>query len=45
LKGTIRRALAHGRTIDITTRGRKSGRPQRTEIWYVRAEGRYFISS
>lgn len=37
-------ALARDRVIDITTTGRKSGRPRRIEIWYHRVDGRYFLS-
>jgi hypothetical protein len=40
----IRRALAHDRTIDITTVGRTSGRPRRIETWFYRAGGRFFLS-
>jgi deazaflavin-dependent oxidoreductase (nitroreductase family) len=39
-----RRALATDRTIDITTIGRRSGRPRRIEIWFVNIEGRIFIT-
>jgi deazaflavin-dependent oxidoreductase (nitroreductase family) len=37
-------ALQRDRTIDITTIGRKSGQPRRIEIWFYRADGRYFLS-
>ena len=40
----IQRALDHDRTIDITTTGRKSGRPRRIEIWFYRANGRVYLS-
>jgi deazaflavin-dependent oxidoreductase (nitroreductase family) len=40
----IRRALAHDRTVDITTTGRKSGRPHRIETWLFRAGGRTFLT-
>lgn len=40
----ISRALERERTIDITTIGRKSGRPRRIEIWFYRADGRIFLS-
>jgi deazaflavin-dependent oxidoreductase (nitroreductase family) len=40
----IARALAHDRTIDITTVGRKSGQPRRIEIWFYRADGRIYLS-
>jgi deazaflavin-dependent oxidoreductase (nitroreductase family) len=37
-------ALASDRVIDITTTGRKSGRPRRIEIWYHRIDGKYYIT-
>jgi deazaflavin-dependent oxidoreductase (nitroreductase family) len=40
----IQGALAHDRTIDITTIGRKSGQPRRIEIWFYRAAGRFYLS-
>jgi len=40
----IRRALAHDRTIDITTIGRTSGRPRRIETWFYRVDGRVYLS-
>jgi deazaflavin-dependent oxidoreductase (nitroreductase family) len=40
----IQRALESDRTIDITTTGRKSGKPQRIEIWRYRYDGRTFLS-
>lgn len=40
----ISRALERDRTIDITTIGRKSGRPRRIEIWFYRADGRIYLS-
>lgn len=36
--------LARRRTIDITTVGRRSGRPARIEIWWFHVEGRFLIS-
>ena len=38
------RALANDLTIDITTTGRKTGKPRRIEIWFHRLEGRYYIT-
>ncbi|MEU6602948.1 nitroreductase family deazaflavin-dependent oxidoreductase [Streptomyces flaveolus] len=32
------------RTIDITTLGRRSGKPRRIEIWFHRVDGRWFIT-
>jgi deazaflavin-dependent oxidoreductase (nitroreductase family) len=40
----IRRALSHGQTIDITTTGRRSGKPRRIEIVFHNFDGRIFIS-
>ena len=40
----IRRALAHGHTIDITTKGRRSGEPRRLEIVFHVFDGRIYIS-
>jgi deazaflavin-dependent oxidoreductase (nitroreductase family) len=36
--------LVNDQTIDITTTGRKSGKPRRIEIWFYRADGRFFLS-
>jgi deazaflavin-dependent oxidoreductase (nitroreductase family) len=44
LNERITQALASDRTIDITTTGRKSGQPRRIEIWFYRADGRFFLS-
>ena len=40
----IRSALERDKTVDITTIGRKSGRPRTIETWYYRSRGRYFLS-
>jgi deazaflavin-dependent oxidoreductase (nitroreductase family) len=40
----IRRALARGHTIDITTTGRRSGLPRRKEIAFHAIDGRLYIS-
>ena len=40
----ITQALAQDMVIDITTTGRKSGRPRRIEIWFHRLNGRYYIT-
>ena len=37
-------ALETDDMIDITTVGRRSGKPNKIEIWYHRALGRYFIT-
>ena len=39
-----RAALARDRTIDITTTGRRSGRPVRIEIWYHVIDGTVYIT-
>jgi deazaflavin-dependent oxidoreductase (nitroreductase family) len=41
---SIKHALEHDRTIDITTTGRKTGQPRRTEIWFHNVEGRLYIT-
>lgn len=40
----VRRALAHGRLIDITTTGRRSGKPRRIEITFHNIGGHIYIS-
>ena len=40
----IQHALAHDRTIDITTRGRKTGQLRRTEIWFHNIDGQVYIT-
>ena len=40
----INAALEHGQTIDITTTGRRSGRPRRLEIVFHNIDGRIYIS-
>jgi deazaflavin-dependent oxidoreductase (nitroreductase family) len=32
------------RTIDITTRGRRSGAPRRIEVWFHHVDGRWYLS-
>jgi deazaflavin-dependent oxidoreductase (nitroreductase family) len=41
---SIKQALQHDRTIDITTTGRKTGQPRRTEIWFHNVEERLYIT-
>lgn len=36
--------LAHHRTIDLTTIGRKTGEPRRIEIWWFHVDGRFVIT-
>ncbi len=40
----IRQALTRGRTIDITTTGRRSGEPRRIEIVFHNIDGRIYLS-
>lgn len=40
----VRRALARGHVIDITTTGRQSGKPRRIEIVFHNLGGRLYIS-
>jgi deazaflavin-dependent oxidoreductase (nitroreductase family) len=40
----VRAALARGGTVDITTTGRKTGRPRRIEIVFHNIDGRIYIS-
>ena len=41
---TIRRALAQGHRIDITTMGRRTGTPRRIELVFHNLDGRIVIS-
>ncbi len=40
----IRQALAHERTIDITTTGRTSGQARRVEMWFHNLDGRLYLT-
>lgn len=40
----LRRALAGHRTFDLTTIGRRSGRPRRVEIWYFVIDGELYVT-
>ena len=40
----VRQALAQDTLIDITTTGRKTGRPRRIEIWFHDQDGRILIT-
>lgn len=40
----VQRALGRGRTMDITTTGRKSGEPRRIELVFHNVHGRIVIS-
>lgn len=44
MNATIQQALDQDETIDITTIGRKSGRPKRMEIWFRQVAGRTYIT-
>ncbi|GLY07077.1 MULTISPECIES: nitroreductase/quinone reductase family protein [Actinoplanes] len=39
-----RQALDQQQTVDITTIGRRSGRPRRIETWRYTAAGRYWLT-
>jgi deazaflavin-dependent oxidoreductase (nitroreductase family) len=43
-RDAIDAALEHGHTIDITTTGRKTGKPRRIEIVFHNIDGRIYIS-
>ena len=43
-KEAIEAALERGHTIDITTKGRRTGRPRRLEIVFHNIGGRIYIS-
>jgi deazaflavin-dependent oxidoreductase (nitroreductase family) len=40
----VQHALARDRTIDIITRGRKTGQIRRTEIWFHTIDGQVYIT-
>lgn len=40
----VQRALEQDRTIDITTRGRTSGRARRIEMWFHNVDGRLYLT-
>ena len=40
----VRQALDQQQTVDITTTGRRSGRPRRIETWRYRAGGRFWLT-
>ena len=44
LSAEIQHALATERTIDITTTGRRSGKPRRLEIWYHYIDDQVYIT-
>ena len=41
---SIRRALGRGHTIDMTTTGRRTGKPRRIELVFHNVDGRLIIS-
>jgi deazaflavin-dependent oxidoreductase (nitroreductase family) len=43
-KEQVNTALERGQTIDITTKGRSTGRPRRLEIVFHNIDGRIYIS-
>ncbi|MDP6454026.1 MAG: nitroreductase/quinone reductase family protein [SAR202 cluster bacterium] len=40
----VQQGLEQDRTIDITTKGRKSGQDRRVEIWFHNLDGKYYIT-
>ena len=44
MQDAVRRALGRGHVIDITTTGRRTGRPRRIEIVFHNIDGRIYIS-
>ena len=40
----VRQALERDTLIDITTTGRRTGMPRRTEIWFHYQDGRILIT-
>ena len=44
LEPETRRLLDQVETVEITTRGRTSGKPRRIEIWMYAIDGRYVIT-
>jgi hypothetical protein len=40
----VQHALEHDRTIDIITRGRRTGEQRRTEIWFHNLDGCVYIT-
>ena len=44
MTASIRNALKHGHTIDITTTGRRSGQPRRIEMMFHSFGGHLYIS-
>ena len=44
MEEVVKQALARDRTIDITTRGRKTDQLRRTEIWFHNLDGRLYIT-
>lgn len=44
MEDRVRDALARGGVIDITTLGRKTGKPRRIEIWFHGLDGRLYLT-
>ena len=44
MEEAIRTALERDLVIDITTTGRKTGRPRRKEIWFHQVDGQLYIT-
>lgn len=43
-RDAVREALERERTVDITTVGRRTGRPHRIEIWFHNLDGRLYLT-
>ena len=41
---TVKEVLERGGTVDITTIGRKSGLPRRTEIYFHQFDGKFYLT-
>ena len=44
LSADVQTALKSDMTIDITTIGRRSGKPRRIEIWFLNVDGEIYIT-
>ncbi len=40
----VKHALERDRTVDITTKGRRTGKPRRKEIWFHNVDGRLYLT-
>ncbi len=44
MEADVARALERDQTIDITTKGKKTGQPHRKEIWFHNLDGLLYIT-